>query len=276
MSPENRFQYIHSKKLSHLTVLDATMSDFSYAKHAHEEYSLGVTLKGRQDFFCQHAFHQSPAGGILLFNPEDVHDGHSGITENLEYVMLYIHPDVLQPLFHALGYHKKSLLRFSYPLLNNPILRYQILALRNMFRFPHYSKIEFETALFQIAHSLVKSAGYLENGLKHMTKRDVLMLRAKDYILSNLAQDISVDDIAHTVNMSKFHFIRLFRCQFGITPHQYVLNCRINLARKNLEAGFSPSHVALESGFADSSHLNRYFKRVFGMTPKQYQLQRVR
>lgn len=79
--------------------------------------------------------------------------------------------------------------------------------------------------------------------------------------------------MAQAAAMSKYHFIRLFHRQFGITPHQYVLNCRINAARKYLETGLPSSHVAQLSGFADNSHLNRHFKRTFGMTPKQYQLQ---
>ncbi|GAK84756.1 transcriptional regulator AraC family [Vibrio ponticus] len=100
------------------------------------------------------------------------------------------------------------------------------------------------------------------------------MYRAKEFIHANLARDISIDDVANAATVSKYHFIRLFRSQFGITPHQYVLNCRINLARRYLEQGWSTTHSAQAAGFADISHLNRRFKRVYGMTPKQYQLQR--
>ncbi|WP_330872746.1 MULTISPECIES: AraC family ligand binding domain-containing protein [unclassified Photobacterium] len=88
MKPDNSFQFITSPHLAGVTLLHATMSDFSYDKHAHEEYAIGVTLKGRQDFFCQRAFHRSPPGGVLIFNPEDVHDGCSGDTQELEYRML--------------------------------------------------------------------------------------------------------------------------------------------------------------------------------------------
>nr|WP_275138692.1 AraC family transcriptional regulator [Vibrio furnissii] len=73
--------------------------------------------------------------------------------------------------------------------------------------------------------------------------------------------------------MSKFHFIRLFNEQFGMTPHQFVLNCRVNRAKQALEVGDKASDVAIDLGFADVSHLNRKFKRVFGITPHQYQRQ---
>ncbi len=270
---ENHFQFSSSQE-QHITALDATMSDFSYAKHAHEEYSLGVTLKGRQDFFCQGAFHKSPAGGVLLFNPEDVHDGHSGVAETLEYVMLYIHPDEFKPLFQALGYNHNATLRLNAPLMDDPILKHQILSLRHLIDQPTHSTIEFESGLFNIAQSLVTKAGKIDASYHSpLTRKDRLLCQAKEYINDNLEQDISINDIAESASMSKYHFIRLFHRQFGITPHQYVLNSRINSARKWLEKGLSSSQVAQQSGFADISHLNRHFKRSFGMTPKQYQRQ---
>ncbi|AXR00177.1 AraC family transcriptional regulator [Pseudoalteromonas piscicida] len=272
MSKNNHFIYTRSAQQDDVSMLCATMSDFTYTKHAHEEYSIGLTLKGRQDFFCRSAFYKSQPGCVMLFNPEDIHDGHSGGEHSLEYVMLYVHPRELQPLFRALGYKQETVLRLNNTLFNDALLRYQVLTISQQLLGRSYSKIEHEAALFQLAQSLVRLHGCLELPLRK-TRTETLVLRAKDYILANLANDISVDDIAAVANMSKYHFIRAFREHFCITPHQYVLNCRINYARKQLLVGRSATTAAVESGFADASHLNRNFKRVFGMTPKQFQLQ---
>lgn len=273
MNKENRFQFINSEKSENITVLDATMSDFSYSKHAHEEYSLGVTLQGRQDFFCQNSFHQSASGNVLIFNPEDVHDGHSGGEQALKYKMLYIHPDEFRPLFRSLGYQQSSILRLSQPMADNPILRHQILRFSSTIQQANYSKIEFESGLFQIAQSLVAMSGNFDLGTQNSKRIDQLLLRARDYILASLEHNISIDDIANVANMSKFHFIRQFRQQFGITPHQYVLSCRVNLARRIIESGKSLNQAAFEAGFADDSHLSRHFKRIYGLTPKRFQKQ---
>lgn len=272
MGKDNHFKYTSSSQQDEVFMLCAVMSDFTYAKHAHEEYSIGLTLQGRQDFFCRSAFYKSTPGSVMLFNPEDIHDGHSGVEQNLEYMMLYIHPNELHPLFQALGHKKNTTLRLNQTLFDDSLLRRQVYAMSQRLQGESYSKIEHEASLFQLAQSLTRLHGSLELPI-HKTRADRLLLRAKEYILANLAYDISIDDIAEVANMSKFHFIRAFREHFCITPHQYVLNCRINYARRQLLAGHTATIAAVASGFADASHLNRNFKRVFGMTPKQFQLQ---
>lgn len=77
-----------------------------------------------------------------------------------------------------------------------------------------------------------------------------------------------IDDISSLINMSKYHFIRCFNERFGITPHQYVINCRINKAIKNLELGINCKTSANNAGFSDASHFNRRFKLVYGLTPR--------
>ena len=104
-------------------------------------------------------------------------------------------------------------------------------------------------------------------------RKDTLLLKVRECIHDNIAEDLSIEELSLVAGISKFHFIRLFRGQFGLTPHQYILNLKINKARSLLEAGRPPSDVAQEFGFFDVSHLNRHFKRSFGITPKQYQLQ---
>ncbi|UQZ88641.1 XRE family transcriptional regulator [Deltaproteobacteria bacterium Smac51] len=69
---------------------------------------------------------------------------------------------------------------------------------------------------------------------------------------------------------SRFHFIRLFRRDTGLTPHQYLLRRRVKLARALLSDRLSIADVALETGFYDQSHLDRYFKKVVGLSPRDY------
>ncbi|MBB3231294.1 AraC family transcriptional regulator [Halomonas stenophila] len=267
----SRFDYFKSRHIPELTVLQAALSDFSYDRHAHEEYAFGVTLAGRQDFFSGGQFHRSSPGNVIQFNPEQVHDGHPGGDSALGYVMTYVPSAHLEALFgDAAGCKRAGGFRCGETLMADPELRRAILDLAHLVTHRLGTRIDQEHALHRMATRLVQRAGhYRPDG--RPSRPDALLLRARDYILAHLEDDVSLDDISQAAHLSKYHFLRLFRQQFGITPHQYVLNRRVNAARSLLAAGAAPNQVAFRYGFTDLSHFNRRFKRIYGMTPLQYQ-----
>ena len=92
------------------------------------------------------------------------------------------------------------------------------------------------------------------------------------FLQENYSRDVSLNDIADAVHLSPFHVARLFKQALGVSPHQYLIQIRVNSARSLLEAGSgerSLAEVASAVGFADQSHLTRHFKRLLGVTPKQ-------
>lgn len=93
----------------------------------------------------------------------------------------------------------------------------------------------------------------------------------KDYINEHLHQDLKLADVAAIAQMSSYHFLRLFKQSLGVTPHQYILQSRINKAELLLRnSELSIADIAVRVGFCDQSHLTRYFKRQIGVTPKQF------
>ncbi|MCK0746028.1 AraC family transcriptional regulator [Chromohalobacter nigrandesensis] len=271
MQSTSRFRFMKSQHVADITALHATMNDFQYDRHAHEEYALGVTLAGRQDFFSSGEFHRSPPGSVITLHPDEVHDGHAGGNAALDYIMLYIHPAEFDPLLaNAADVQCLKNTRLAPTLMKDISLRNEILTFSRMIKEQKASRIEHEYALYRIAAHLIKRLGsFAPNNA--VSRTDSLLQLAKDYIHENAKCDITLDDISQAANLSKYHFLRLFRTQYGITPHQYVLNCRINAARHHLEKGESVMEAALSCGFADISHFNRRFKRIYGMTPRQYQ-----
>lgn len=270
MKQDNQFQFVKSQHLEQVTVLQAKMNDFSYGKHAHEEYSFGVTLAGRQDFFSSGAFHRSNPGNIIAFNPGEVHDGHSGVDDTLQYRMLYIHPDQLEPMLTSAGVKQSRDFQIAETLLDDPQLRQSILNLSLLIENKTKDKLQQECALYQLAVLVAQRYGeFSPDRLER--KVDRLIRQARDYIHDHLLDEITLDEISQQANLSKYHFLRMFRQQFGITPHQYILNCRINRAREALDSGTSLDDVVFDYGFTDLSHFNRRFKPIYGMTPRQYQ-----
>jgi AraC family transcriptional regulator len=92
-----------------------------------------------------------------------------------------------------------------------------------------------------------------------------------NYIHSNLAQDISLSDLAMVAQVSVHHFGKLFKQSTGTTPHQYVLKCRIEQAKKLLTTQLSLVEISQLVGFYDQSHFINVFRRYTNLTPRQYQ-----
>lgn len=101
--------------------------------------------------------------------------------------------------------------------------------------------------------------------------RDRSLFQAIEYIDHHLSQSIKLEDLANHLGISKFHFSRLFKKSTGRSPHQYVMQQRIELAKQLLaKADMSISNIALECGFNSQAHLGKYFRYYVGMTPKAY------
>ncbi len=92
--------------------------------------------------------------------------------------------------------------------------------------------------------------------------------RLRSYVSDHLAQQIHLADLAGQISVSPRHLSRLMQATLGITPHRYVVACRIEFARHLLTAGsLSCEAVAEASGFADYSHMSATFRRILKISP---------
>ena len=98
-----------------------------------------------------------------------------------------------------------------------------------------------------------------------------MVCRAHAHLLHNLAQKVTLSDLAAATGYGKWSLIAAFRAEVGVPPIQYLMQLRAARARALLRAGRPCSDVAAEVGFFDQSHFNRSFRRTYGITPGQYQ-----
>jgi AraC family transcriptional regulator len=95
--------------------------------------------------------------------------------------------------------------------------------------------------------------------------------QALEYIHAHLSEDVSLEAIATHLDMSSYYFCRLFKQSTGTTPYQYLIQQRVEYAKQLLaQQKLSVTEVAFAAGFASHGHLNRYFKRLVGVTPREF------
>ncbi len=247
------------KKSSDITALSASFTDFTYKKHCHEEYALGVTLRGIQEYNLDGSLHSSYETGVMLFNPEQMHDGRAHDSRGLDYVMLYIEPMLF---LEILG--KKEIVRFTSPIVYNQALRKSILSLSGAI----LSEKD-EALCSELLLSLVDNFNPATICTDYR-KDNKLIRKAKEMIYSKLEDVLSLDVICKELAMSKFQFIRLFNANTGITPYQYFIFCKVNRAKQLLESNNDIYVAIAECGFVDLSHLNKHFKKIYGITASEY------
>lgn len=97
------------------------------------------------------------------------------------------------------------------------------------------------------------------------------LTRACSYIAENLGERFTLDDLARQAGVSRFHFARLFRVSTGDSPMAYLLKSRIERAKQMLLQDERPvCEIAAALGFCDQSHLTRTFRRLTGVTPREF------
>jgi len=251
----NKFVY---KKSSEITVLSASIDDFKYKKHAHEEYALGVTLRGVQQYHLNGSFHSSYKNGVMLFNPEQPHDGMSQNKSGIDYVMIYIDP---LKFCEILGTKKMPM--FSSPIVYDQGLQNKILDISStVFN-------DMDDALCN--EKLSDLAVYLKPAISEGIRKDIVLIeKVKEIIQSNLTEIISLDKISCELGISKFQLIRIFKSTTGISPYQYFLNMKVEKAKKIIESS-GDVYLAVEGcNFVDLTHLNKHFKSCYGITAYEY------
>ncbi|MDF2052912.1 AraC family transcriptional regulator [Priestia megaterium] len=247
------------KKSAGITALSASMTDFTYKKHAHQEYAIGVTLRGIQHYNLDGSLHLSYQNGVMLFNPEQAHDGMAHDETGLDYVMLYIEPQLLLEVIE-----KKDIVRFSNPIVYDYRLEKRILSLANAILSEKDETLCSEL-LLSLTDSLVQTDFSTD-----FKKDNALIRKAKDILHTNLENVLKLDEICKELDLSKFQFIRLFKAHTGISPYQYFLNCKIERAKQLIEKNRDIYVAVAECGFVDLTHLNKHFKSVYGTTAFEY------
>ncbi|GAB2547788.1 AraC family ligand binding domain-containing protein [Gracilibacillus alcaliphilus] len=238
-----------------------------FPAHFHEYYVIGFIEEGQRYLVCQGEEYIINPGDVLIFNPYDIHSCEQIDGKTLDYRCLNITADVMK--------------KFMYEIQGNEIL-------------PHFQQNVL--AASKLAPSLRELHMTISQEEKEMKKEELFLYLLEELIQTNsnlpilppasepsypikvvcayleehYTQTITLEELSNLTGWSKYHLLRSFTQQKGISPYNYLETIRIHHAKKMLEQGTKPVEVSFLAGFSDQSHLTKFFKRMIGVTPKQY------
>lgn len=228
-----------------------------HAAHSHESFSLGVITGGRSTYVSGDDRWDVQAGTTVLINPGVVHTCNPVAGQGWSYLMMYLDMSWLE----RCGFHLPAQ-ALSY----SPALYQRLMEVFAELFDPMITDRERRLATFFAA-----LPGFLGAAAPQASKAHPRLELAAAFIRAHRGDLLSLADIGAACGLSRAHLIRAFRQRFGLTPHGYLLDQRVQLARSYLREGWAIAEAAHASGFADQAHLQRAFKQHLAATPGHYQ-----
>lgn len=255
---------------SGIETVRAHFEGHAYDPHWHDSYLVGITEQGLQQFNCRRQQHNSTPGKVFLLEPGDIHDGTAPEAGGFTYRTLYLDPRWLDRELRAQFEEApdNAQLSFAATLADDPRLA---IATADAFEAIHHDELRIvrQTALDHLLANLTSHLRW-RTLIDPDPRLPLVAQRARDYLHSHLQQDIGLDDLAQVTGVDRFRLSRAFKAAFGLAPHAYLIQLRLTRARHLLARGEAPVSVAAALGFADQSHLGRWFQRAYRMTPADY------
>jgi AraC-like DNA-binding protein len=244
-----------------------------YHRHSHEHYSFGVTQDGAQSFRCRGTAHTSSTGMVMAFNPDDPHDGHPADELGFTYRIIHIGPALVAGVLADLTGKGAALPLFAVPVHDDPVLARNLSALHRAL-LGGASALRREELLAAAVSSMAGRAS-LRPGRATARSAGAAAGRlaaecARQLITADPLADLTPAQLAGAAGCSRFALYRAFSAAYGLSPADYQRQLRLRIARQLIAAGRPLGAAAAEAGFADQSHLTRWFSRCYGITPGEY------
>ena len=270
-SAVERIDYWQASVLKEMELSRAQFTHFAFEKHVHLDYHIGVVSHGGQRYHHRGSEYRLTPGGLSTLNPDESHNGQSLDDSGYEALVMSLPTGYVQQVGEALN---QDQLYFSAPILNDARLRGYFIRLHRQLTLhqANISPLEAETLLLGFISELFYRHGKLRNlPTSHAKLSGAQLDDIKQQFHQELDQEFELEQLASSIGLSKFQFLRQFKAATGMTPHAYLKRLRLEYAKKALMRGDSATSTAFELGFFDQSHFNKAFKRAFLITPAHFQ-----
>ena len=261
-------RFWQAEALAGVELLHARYIEQRFAPHVHEGFVFTVIEHGAQRFRHRGGDHLAPVGSMVLINPDELHTGSKAHEEGWRYRGFYPDNAQVTGVLTELGLASGGMPSFASSVLQDPQL-HRVFGDLHRLLDGGASALQQQTAWREAILLLFQRHAMLPQ-VAPPGREPQAVARAKELLGSQLAEPPSLEQLAAAVNLSPFHFARVFRRATGLPPHAWLKQRRLEQARALLKSGCMPLAVAMQLGFADQSHLTRQFKQVYGVGPGEY------
>jgi AraC-like DNA-binding protein len=270
MNPAEIVHYWHDPAFPRLEANQMLSSRHVFPRHVHEGlYAIGLMDEGGSYCLGEGKAFAAP-GEVCLLNPGQVHAGGAVPNRRASYRMLFFGQTFLQEMVEEVSEGRRTELECDRVVVRDPALRDVLEQLLDGLVRGEW-RLALEGALLEVvAHLLPYDGRPASSQLPAGRERRTVRL-AREMLSEELEEKLSLAQVARTVGLSRYHFLRVFKKETGLTPHAYRTAQRLETAKSLLRGGMSPVEVALTTGFSDQSHFANAFRRFCGATPGQYQ-----
>ncbi|WP_437614963.1 AraC family ligand binding domain-containing protein [Erwinia sp. V71] len=260
---KDRARFRHLPELPGVELYHAHISSYAFEPHTHEAFGMGTIDYGAERFRYRGASHVAPVNSLVLMNPDELHTGESATQDGWRYQMIYIDPNMMETLSGERGWWFTDVVR------DDPVTS-RLLSQALSALWQTTDALAAENQLFNVIQ-LLRPHARVANTLTHEAAPRFEQVR--DYLRANVGRNITLAELAALVSLSPYHFLRQFKRQYHVTPHQMLMAFRLYDAKQLLTRGMAAAEVAAAVGLTDQAHLTRTFAQRYGITPVRYQKQ---
>lgn len=271
-APKEKFNVYRS---DHLSIIRTSF--VTYEECTCSEYHFLVPIHNAPTIILDKKIHKLETDSIFACNPGQRHRMMKVGNTDFEAFVLYLDKSLLQTVSESMFGSSKLELQNIYSELT-PNMKH----IMNTF-IKESSDSQPGSELLLQSLSIHAAVNLLREGRHNLSLRSLdiqeysnkkNMKKAIEYLKENYNQRITLEDLAHEMNYSPYHFLRIFKSNTGITPFEYLLNIKIDNAKTLLKhTNYSITQVCDLCGFSSNSYFTQAFKRKVGVVPSQYKIE---
>lgn len=231
-----------------------------------ESYAFCAILEANSRWRYRRQTHAATAGTVVLMEPGETHVTVEALRP-ASFRTLFVRPEVIDEVRLELGW--TQLPHLWAPFTRDPRVWRALTNFDGLLDLPH-SRLEGDSRLVACIETILQS-GAEAVPVGSMVRSDPAAVRhVRAQLQERFAEDISLEQLAAGVKLSRFYLLRLFRLHTGMAPHTFQLQLRLTRAKELLKRSIPSGEIALRVGFFDQSHFTRHFTRTVGVSPGRY------